>query len=93
LIAIKEGHFQRAIGYIIILNASLVVFLNKIVDGLIAQDPVSGVDVALEDGGTEDDRGIAFGEYGLLDAVDEGTLLFKIAVDQLYLCAWRNGSC
>lgn len=49
--AIEVGTDQGAIGDIVILPAPLVVLVHDIVDALPAQDPVSGIEVGLEDSG------------------------------------------
>lgn len=93
LLSVKEGEFQRTVGDVIILYTSLVVFFDQIVDGLTAEDPIGGVDVALEDGGTEHDGGIALGVDGFFDAVQKHGLFGDISVDHLCLIAGGNACC
>lgn len=51
-LTIEERSIEGAIGDIIVLNASLVVLFDQVVDGEGAQNPALGVDVSLEDGWT-----------------------------------------
>ena len=72
---------------------SLVVFFDEVVDGLTAEDPIGGIDIALEDGGTEDDGCIALCIDGLFDAVQKHCLLGNIRVDHLDFITWWNACC
>jgi hypothetical protein len=67
--SIEVGELKRTVGDVIILHAALVVFFDEVINGLAAQYPVGGVDIALEDGGAEDDGGGALGVDCLLDTV------------------------
>jgi hypothetical protein len=69
LLSIEVWEFKRAISDVIILHAALVIFFDEIINSLPAQYPVGGVDVTLEDGGTEDDGGGALGVDCLLNAI------------------------
>lgn len=89
-VAVEEGIFEGTVGNIVVLNAALVVFFDEVVDGLIAENPVGRVDIALEDGGAEHDAGVALGVNGLLHAFDERALLLDVAADHLQLGARRN---
>jgi hypothetical protein len=51
LISIEEGKCDRAIGNILIADASLIVFLNDIINSLISKDPIGSIDIALKDRG------------------------------------------
>lgn len=80
LLAVEEREIQRAISNIVILNTPLIVLLYKVIDGLIAEDPVGGVDVALENGWTEYNGTLAFGICYFLDAVYENSLFSDVSV-------------
>lgn len=88
--AVEEGIFEGAVGDVVVLDAALVVFLDKVVDGLVAEYPVGRVDVALEDSGAQHDARVALGVDGPLNAVDQSILLLDVAVDHLQLRAGRN---
>ncbi len=93
LLSVKEGEFQWAISDVIILYTPLIVFFDQIVDGLSAEDPIGGIDVALEDGGAEHDGCIALGVDGLFDAVQKHGLLGNVSVDHLHLITRGNACC
>lgn len=81
LLPIEIRGLQGTVCDVIIFYASLIVFFNKIVDSLVTENPVSGIDIALEDSGAQDNGRIAFSVDGLLDAVNQNSLLTDITVD------------
>ena len=82
LLAIEEGMVVGTVGDVVVSDAPLVVLLDEVVDGHVAQDPAVGVDVGLEDGGPESNCALALGVHDGFDAVEEEDLFFDV---RLYL--------
>jgi len=72
-----------------ILNAALIVLLNEIIDSLIAQDPIAGINIALKDRWTEDYSCIAIGVYYAFYTFDEDCLFLDIAINHNdFIACW-----
>ena len=52
---------------------------------MVSEHPISGVEVGLEDGGGEDDGGVAVGVDHAFDALDKDVLFVDVCVDECEL--------
>ena len=89
---IIEGKIYWTVGDIVILDAALIVLLDQVINGHVAEDPVWGIYVGLEDSWAEDHFLLAVGVESAFDSIQNDFLFGNVTINHRQFRAFRDSS-